>query len=775
MPRAGLITFHFAHHYGAQLQAYATMRAIQSLGVECEIIDYRLPHTTRTNQLFKSGHSIRALASNAHTTLHYGPLRSRFQRFEDFVEQEMILSPRRYTSYQELEADPPVYDVYVSGSDQIWNPYIFQDRQFDRSFLLGFAGTGRRIAYAPSLGVPELPPDKMRELQELAAPFSALSVRERRGQDLLLRAVGRKARVVLDPTLLLTGADWAQLALPPRIKGPYILCYFVSDPGEAAPYALALSRHTGYPIVQLAGTRRKIPGAQEIIFDAGPKEFLGLFQHAAFVCTNSFHGSVFSLQFQKPFFTSMSPKERAEPTFSRIYSLLDRLGCTDRIIGLDATAAVDAPMDYQAVNCRLEEARADSLSYLKAALEGTPLPEEPVPTAVPPKKPVLCPAAACTGCTACASSCPVGAITMAPDPEGFLRPQIGDTCILCRKCEAVCPGLRPPETGPSPALAYALWNKDETVREQSSSGGFFSLLADRTLEQGGVVFGSILENGRTARHVCARTAGEAAPMRGSKYVQSDLTGIFPQVRAFLDTGRPVLFSGVPCQVDGLRRYLGRDYDNLLTCDLVCHGVPSPAVFEACLTRLEEAQGAAAVNVRFKDKSHGWQHPWFTVDFADGGRYTQDFNRTAYGRGFGMQLFLRPCCAQCMYTDPGRRPADFTLADFWGLDPKLELPTDRSKGISMVLVNSPKGETVFSELRPGFGCAERPLEEATAGNPRLLSPLKANPKRAAFFAAFRTLPFAEVERQHLSQPPLPYRAAARVLTPAMKERIRKILK
>ena len=157
--RTGLITFHFAHHYGAQLQALATMKAIQRLGHECEIIDYRLPHTTRTNQIFKKSTSVRDMASDAHTALHYATFQRRFQRFEAFVAEEMDLSSRRYTDFRQFREDPPAYDVYVSGSDQIWNPYIFQDKQFDPAFLLDFVREGRRIAYARRLGVPQVPED----------------------------------------------------------------------------------------------------------------------------------------------------------------------------------------------------------------------------------------------------------------------------------------------------------------------------------------------------------------------------------------------------------------------------------------------------------------------------------------------------------------------------------------------------------------------------------------------------------------------------------------
>ena len=368
--RTGLITFHFAHHYGAQIQAYATMRAIQELGHDCQVIDFRLPHTTSSSALFKKPDSLRALASNVHTALHYKAMKQRYDRFEAFAAEQMELSSKRYTSDEELRRDPPEYDVYVSGSDQIWNPYIYADKQFEPAFLLDFVREGRKIAYAPSLGVPSLPEPYNGQLREYLASFSALSARESRGKELLETVTGREVRLVLDPTLLLTGAQWGELAAEPERKNPYILCYFISDPGEVGERAQELHRRTGWPIVQLAGIRRALPGAESVVFDAGPREFLGLFRSAACVCTNSFHGSVFSLQFDRPFFTAMSPKEKAEPAYSRIYSLLSRLGCEDRIVGMPDTAAVDAEMEYAVIHQKLEIARKESLDYLKEAIEG---------------------------------------------------------------------------------------------------------------------------------------------------------------------------------------------------------------------------------------------------------------------------------------------------------------------------------------------------------------------------------------------------------------------
>ncbi len=773
MLRTGLITFHFSHHYGAQLQAYATMKAIQGLGHECEIIDYRLPDAVRASQLYKKSATVRGMISDAHTTLHYAQFKRRVDRFNAFVAEEMPQTAKRYGGFADLQADPPSYDVYVAGSDQIWNPYIFEDKQFDPSFLLAFAKEGRRISYGPSFAVSELPQDKAQQLKDYLEPFSALSVREKRGQALVERCTGRTARVVLDPTLLLRREDWARQANPPKDNQPYILCYFVSDPGAAASYAKALSERTGLPIVQLAGARRKINGCRKLVFDAGPREFLGLFRNADYVVTNSFHGAVFSLQFGRPFFTSMSPKELANPTDSRIYSLLSRLGCADRIIGLDSTAALDAAMDYDTINAKLEEARADSLSYLKAAVEGTELPPVPVYETAQRVIPTLCGTQDCTGCTACAAACPVGAITMKPDHEGFLRPVVGNTCIHCGKCETVCPSLAPRPAELTGQPVYAVRNRDAETLSQSTSGGFFTVLARHVLAQGGAICGAAYDEQMNVVHCFAENEDELAALRQTKYVQSDLRGVFTQVSALLKAGRKVLFTGTPCQVEGLKRYLGSEQENLLTCDLVCHGVPSPAVYRSWLTAQEQRHGKKAASLLFRDKREGWGKSNLTLTFEDGSAYSAPLTETTYGRGFGSALLLRPSCHRCPCAGH-RRPADFTLGDFWGIDPTA-LPGGTKGGVSMVILNSDRAKALWEELNGQVEFAARPWDEAIKGNPRLLTPTPANPKRAAFFAAFRTRDFSKVEADYLALPSLLYRMAAKVLTPKMKAMIRRIIK
>ena len=250
--------------------------------------------------------------------------------------------------------------MLLSGSDQIWNPKIFPDGRFDPVFFGAFSHK-RKIAYAPSFGIPRIPDGMEEELRTYLESFSHLSVRERQGQGIVRDITGKDVPVVLDPTLLLERTDWAAAARDGGAGRGYILCYCISRPDALAPYIRRLAEETGLPVVQLCGVRQKVHPKARCIFSAGPAEFLGLFRDAAYVCTNSFHGTVFSVQFQKPFFTAVAPAEMAAPESSRTFSLLSRLGLGERIIGKGDTADLTAPIDWAAVGERLGRERKLSL------------------------------------------------------------------------------------------------------------------------------------------------------------------------------------------------------------------------------------------------------------------------------------------------------------------------------------------------------------------------------------------------------------------------------
>lgn len=375
--KTGLLTFHSAHHYGAQLQAYALMRAIKNIGAECEIIDYVRPDTTEGKRLFKPGLSVRSLLSNAHTLLHYSSLKKRHERFEGFIKDEMVLSPGSYGTYDELAKDRPVYDAYVCGSDQIWNPLIFKEHTYDPAFFADFAESGRRIAYAPSFGITEIPEDKRAALKAYLERFEALSVREQQGEKIIRDVAGRDSLTVLDPTLLLTGEEWSSLSKAPDQKGPFILSYFISDPGIYSEYIKQLSEKYKLPVVSLCGARRVVPQTSRVVLDAGPREFLGLFRAASLVVTNSFHGTVFSVTFKKEFYSFASAVNSESAVNSRLYNILGKLGLLQRLItpGKDPAAfgrqlCDDAGMiDYEAAYALLEKERDLSYNYLKDSLK----------------------------------------------------------------------------------------------------------------------------------------------------------------------------------------------------------------------------------------------------------------------------------------------------------------------------------------------------------------------------------------------------------------------
>ena len=763
--KTGLVTFYHIHHYGALLQAYATERSVERCGSQCEIVDY---YVNQNNDLFRRPTGLGSAAADVHTALHYAPLKARYQRFEEFSKQYLRISGHRFESLEELKNAELPYDVILSGSDQIWNPKIFPDGRFDPVFFGAFSRR-RKIAYAPSFGIPHVPEGMEEELRGYLAGFSHVSVRERQGQVIVEEVTGKTVPVVLDPTLLLDREEWSAIAHPPAEKG-YILCYCISKPGALSPYIHALAEKTGLPVVQLCGIRQKVHPKAKCVLDAGPAEFLGLFQNASYVCTNSFHGTVFSVQFQKPFFTAVAPSELAAPESSRTFSILSRLGLTGRIIGKGDTAGLDDAIDWASVDRRLEEARKSSLTYLRAALADEDFREEVSAEQEERKTPVLAERSHCTGCGACASGCPKDAISMERDKEGFLYPAVHEeACVRCGHCTAVCPALHPREPRPLPAV-FAAWNRDESVRKDSTSGGVFSVLAEYILESGGVVFGAALDGRQHLRHVACFRKEDLWRLRGAKYVQSDLGDCYREVKRWLQT-KPVLFSGTPCQVDGLYRYLGCRPENLTTCDLVCHGVPSPGVWEDMVRSIEKRKGKSLQVVRFRNKVTGWKDSHFTTVYTDGSVDSAPLFATEFGRAFGRALFLRPSCHTCAYTSMNR-PGDFTLGDFWGLRPD-ELPEQQERGVSLLLVNTPHGSHLFDQLplaRQAF-----PAERAIAGNPRLACPIQRPADRAAFFAAYALEPFDQVRKKFCSVPPLPVRAVSKALTPEVKDKLRKKLR
>lgn len=319
----------------------------------------------------------------------------------------------------------------------------------------------------------------------------------------------------------------------------------------------------------------------------------------------------------------------------------------------------------------------------------------------------------CTGCHACGLVCPQKCIQMLPDEEGFLYPSIHwNRCVDCGACEKVCPVLHPADIS-FPLKVYAARNEDETIRMSSSSGGVFTALAEEMIQRGGVVFGaSFNEDGQVVHSMTDQWEGLAA-FRGAKYVQSLIGEVYLQVRRLLKQGRWVLFSGTPCQVAGLKHFLRTDDERLLTVDVVCHGVPSPLVWQTYLDSINpRKERITALSMR--DKSHGWKRYGMEIRTEDTVLYTGKAADNLYSQGYLDHLYLRPSCHACP-AKKGRSHSDFTLGDFWGIE-RVHPSIDDDRGTGLVLVNSLAGMNFYRSLR--VLDKEVTYAQAFRGNPSL---------------------------------------------------------
>lgn len=314
----------------------------------------------------------------------------------------------------------------------------------------------------------------------------------------------------------------------------------------------------------------------------------------------------------------------------------------------------------------------------------------------------------CSGCHACMNICPKNCIAMELDDEGFWYPVADKSkCINCGVCEKRCPILNDMISTNQPK-AYACYNLDEQIRKESSSGGVFTLLASKSIDKGGVVYGAAFNYNFKVEHIKVTTKEELSKLRGSKYVQSRIGSTYKEVRELLENHKLVYFSGTPCQIDGLLGFLKKDYDNLICQDIVCHGVPSPKVWKHYLKQFNLEKDA---RILFRDKSSGWDSYSFTIEQVN--RFTQLSSQNDYMKVFLKDLCLRPSCYNC-HSKSLHRNSDITLADFWGIKEVCPALYD-NKGTSLVFINSKKGQELFEKIISDIKYQEVDINKAVKYN------------------------------------------------------------
>lgn len=331
--------------------------------------------------------------------------------------------------------------------------------------------------------------------------------------------------------------------------------------------------------------------------------------------------------------------------------------------------------------------------------------------------PNLCSDKDCTGCMACFNACNSSAIRLQTNDEGFYRPVIEKSkCVGCLLCEKSCPILHAPKRNRFEDIkVYAAWHRDEKIRLESSSGGAFSAIAETILNEGGVVVGASYSEDLSIEHIVIDNIEDLKKLRLSKYAQSNIGTIFKLIKKYLIEGRFVLFVGTACQASGLKNYLNKDYDNLICCDIICHGVPSNDFLQSYLKWVTSKYGSIN-HINFRDKSKGWYDNLRVIRTHDGTRHEMKGQDDAYWIAFSRNNCLQESCYSCK-AQGFPRSSDITLADFWRIGHNIPFghKNEIEKGISMIIVNNPKVLPYLSKFEKIMYMEERSYEEAIMGN------------------------------------------------------------
>lgn len=381
----------------------------------------------------------------------------------------------------------------------------------------------------------------------------------------------------------------------------------------------------------------------------------------------------------------------------------------------------------------------------------------------------------CCGCEACMQACPKRCISLERDKEGFLYPIVNtNICVECGVCERVCPVINTGEQT-FPLQVWAARNEDEEIRRQSSSGGIATKLAEKIIDEGGVVFGVIMTEQCEAIHTFTETKAGLEAFRGSKYIQSRVGESFKQAKEFLKAGRKVLFIGTPCQISGLKHFLRKDYSTLYAVDFICHGVPSPGVFKWYIQEevnkyvsarkgrknsvsfspihsipkgdIQLPEGLKVVDIHFRDKREGWKKYSFVLQLAeasaDGKKntvsYSSNVSENIFLKGFCSDLYLRPSCHKCPVRSY-RSGSDLTIADFWGQEYMFP-EFDNDTGTSCVIVKTTKGQTLFSSVKH-IKKEIKALEQVLSFNPSLIESKPEGMQRRKFWRNVGKYSFSE---------------------------------
>lgn len=603
----------------------------------------------------------------------------------------------------ELDNLNKMADCFILGSDQVFTSSSIS--AFGKLFLMEFAkDEKRKIAVSASCGGDNLKgrPEIVEYAKRQLSRFTKVSVREYKGLDIVRHDLNINAEFMIDPIFFTNAETYIKMgeSIEKKSDKPYLLAYILDPTDNKREGILSLADKLGLDIkIALDGrkfTHEKNFKAMNLPEFTLPEldfyEWIHYYSHASYIITDSFHGAAMSLILNKPFI-AYANYGRGYPRFLtlfRLFNLKNRLIENSEQI---TYSLLNDEIDFIYVNSVIADKVKEAEEYIR---DGILSEENESKSVVLPSKcvNVLLEKEKCVGCGACVNICPTNAICFEEDEWGYYRATVkGEKCVNCGKCSSICPAISLPEKQEGKPECYEFIANDNNILWNSSSGGFFSTIARKILMNGGVVVGAAWKNDLTVEHILIDDESDLYKLQKSKYLQSYIGTVFRQVKERLEKGQEVLFTGCPCQIAGLKAYLQKTYNNLLTIDLLCGNSPSAGFFKKYI---EDVFPKGISRYEFRNKKRGYNAECVEVEDMEGNvNILFSLREDAYQRVYHNHTMCPPHCENCKYQSVPRY-GDLTIGDFWGLS-KYDKETDFSKGVSVVLTNSEKGKEYIEEI------------------------------------------------------------------------------